>query len=385
MLRMKRGLIYLDYAATTPVDDRVLEAMIPYFCDIFSNPSSKHSCGKKAALAVQESRRMMAELLGARSPSEIVFTSGASEANNLAIKGLAENLDEPRHFITTALEHKAALNAVKDLGEWGHRVTIIKPNKDGIIDPSDIADAIEDDTVLVSCMLVNNEIGTVQPVDDIGDICQARGVAFHCDATQGFGKLPIRVGSNIDMLSLSAHKFYGPKGIGALYVADEINLKCQISGGSQENGIRSGTLNVPGIVGMAMAAKLACSEMRQSYQKLKKFEGFFLDLVRRTIPMSYLQGSYENKVPWINNICFVGADAGRIRDELGKREICVSRTSACSKSGDKSHVLEAIGTHDALQAGAIRFSFGSRTTEEKLKIAATELRDIVSKIRSKEI
>lgn len=382
---MNRGLIYLDYAATTPVDDRVLEAMIPYFCDIFSNPSSKHTCGKKAAVAVQESRRMIAELMGARSPSEIVFTSGASEANNLAIKGFAERFDDPKHFITTAIEHKAALNAITDLRDWGHRVTVVQPNRDGIVDPSDIMNAIEDDTVLVSCMLVNNEIGTVQPVDDIGDICQSRGIAFHCDATQGFGKLPVRVGNNIDMLSISAHKFYGPKGIGALYVADEINLKCQISGGSQENGLRSGTLNVPGIVGMAMAAKVACSEMKANYQKLKGFENYLLDNIRRTIPMSYLQGSYENKVPWINNICFANADAGRIRDELGKREICVSRTSACSKSGDKSHVLDAIGTHDALQPGAIRFSFGSRTTEEKLRIAVTELRDIVAKIRSKEI
>jgi len=382
---MERGLIYLDYAATTPVDDRVLEAMIPYFCDIFSNPSSKHTCGKKAAQAVTESRRMIAELLGARMPSEIIFTSGASEANNLAIKGLAEHFEEPRHFITTSIEHKAALNAIRDLQEWGHRVTVVQPGPDGIVNPSDISDAIEDDTVLVSCMLVNNEIGTIQPVDDIGDICHARGVAFHCDATQGFGKLPIRVGNNIDMLSISAHKFYGPKGVGALYVADEVSLKCQISGGSQENGLRSGTLNVPGIVGMAMAAKLACSEMRANYDKLKEFETLFLGLVRKSIPMAYLQGNYDYKVPWINNICFYGADAGRIRDELGKREICVSRTSACAKSGDKSHVLESIGTHEALQAGAIRFSFGSRTTEEKLKIAASELRDIVAKIRAKEI
>ena len=382
---MERGLIYLDYAATTPVDDRVLEAMIPYFCDVFSNPSSKHTCGKKAARAVSDSRLLMAELLGARSPSEIVFTSGASEANNLAIKGFAEQFDEPRHFITTSIEHKAALNAVKDLQDWGHRVTIIRPGPGGIINPSDIADAIEDDTVFVSCMLVNNEIGTIQPIDDIGDLCHARGIAFHCDATQGFGKLPVRVGGNIDMLSISAHKFYGPKGVGALYVADEVTLKCQISGGSQENGIRSGTLNVPGIVGMAMAAKLACSEMRHNYEKLKEFETFFLGLVRNTIPMAYLQGSYDYKVPWINNICFYGADAGRIRDELGKREICVSRTSACAKTNERSYVLESIGTHEALQAGAIRFSFGSRTTEKKLKTAADELRDIVAKIRAKEI
>lgn len=327
----------------------------------------------------------MADLLGARNSSEIVFTSGASEANNLAIKGLAECFDEPKHFITTSIEHKAALNAMKDLREWEHRVTTIHPGPDGIVDPKDILDAIEDDTVMVSCMLVNNEIGTIQPIDDIGDICKSHGIAFHTDATQGFGKLPVRVGSNIDLLSLSAHKFYGPKGVGALYVAEELPLKCQISGGSQEGGMRAGTLNVPGIVGMARAAQLACGRMGEEFQRLKSLETLFLGLVRKSIPMAYLQGNYEQKVPWINNICFYNADAGRIRDELGKREICVSRTSACSKSGDRSHVLEAIGTDEALQSGAVRFSFGSRTTEERIRIAAKALREVVAQLRAKEI
>lgn len=378
---MKRGLIYLDYAATTPVDDLVLKAMVPYFCEVFSNPSSKHTCGRKAAKAVEEARKTMAELLGARDPCEIVFTSGASEANNLAIKGFAERFEDPHHFITTSIEHKATLRAMSDLEEWGHRVTIVQPGPDGIVDPKDIADEISDDTVFVSCMFVNNEIGTVQPIDDIGDICQKAGIAFHCDATQGFGKLPVRVGSNIDLLSLSAHKFYGPKGVGALYVANEVDIKCQISGGSQENGIRSGTLNVPGIVGMAEAAKISCGRMADEWDRLKKLEETFLGLVRKTIPMSYLQGSPDYKVPWINNICFYGADSGQIRDELGRREICVSRTSACSKSGTDSHVLKAIGTNEALSSGAVRFSFGSRTTESKIKTAASELREVVAMLR----
>lgn len=380
---MGRPLIYLDYAATTPVDDKVLEAMIPYFCDIFSNPSSKHSCGRKAAEAVEKSRNVMVDLLGASSPSEIVFTSGASEANNLAIKGFAECFEEPKHFITTSIEHKATLNAMADLNEWDHRVTIVPPGVDGVVDPQDILDAITDDTVMVSCMLVNNEIGTIQPIDDIGDICHARGICFHTDATQGFGKLNVKVGRNIDMLSLSAHKFYGPKGVGLLYVTKNLGekLKCQISGGSQENGLRAGTLNVPGIVGMAMAASLACSRMANEWTRLKGLEELFLGLIRKTIPMAYLQGSYTAKVPWINNICFYNADAGTIRDHLGEREICVSRTSACSESGDASHVLKAIGTDEVLQAGAVRFSFGSRTTEEKIRSAAASLRDVVSDIR----
>lgn len=378
-------MIYLDYAATTPVDERVLEAMIPYFCEVFSNPSSKHSCGRRAAKAVASSRKMMADLLGADSPDEIVFTAGASEANNLAIKGLAECFDEPKHFITTSIEHKAALNAMQDLKEWEHRVTVVSPGRDGIVDPQDIADAIADDTVMVSCMLVNNEIGTIQPIDDIGDLCKEHGIVFHTDATQGFGKLPLRVGRNIDMLSLSAHKFYGPKGVGALYVGNNLGLtlKCQISGGSQEMGLRAGTLNVPGIVGMAEAAMLACGNMAPEWDRLKRLESLFLGAIRKGIPMSYLQGNPERKVPWINNICFYGADAGQIRDELGLREICVSRTSACSKSGAKSHVLEAIGTTDALQAGAVRVSFGSRTTDERVQIAADALCEVVAGIRKK--
>ena len=325
---------------------------------------------------------MMADLLGADNPDEIVFTSGASEANNLAIKGLAECFDEPKHFITTSIEHKAALNAMRDLQEWEHRVTVVPPGRDGIVDPRDIEEAISDDTVMVSCMLVNNEIGTIQPIDDIGDMCKSRGIGFHTDATQGFGKLPIRVGSNIDMLSLSAHKFYGPKGIGALYVGNDLGLtlKCQISGGSQEMGLRAGTLNVPGIVGMAEAARLACANMGPEWDRLKHLESVFLTRLRKTIPMMYVQGNEDYKVPWINNICFYG-----VRDELGRREICVSRTSACAKSGDKSHVLEAIGTPEALQDGAVRVSFGLRTTQERVCIAADALHDVVSSIRKEGI
>lgn len=381
---MKRGLIYLDYAATTPVDKRVFEAMTPYFCETFANPSSKHTCGRKAARAVDESRSVLADLIGARSDSEIVFTSGASEANNLAIKGLAEKFEEPKHFITTSIEHKATLKAMGDIQDWSHRITVVKPDRYGIVNPNDILEAIEDDTVLVSCMIVNNEIGTIQPVEQIGQICRDHGVFFHCDATQGFGKMPVRAsGINADMISISAHKFYGPKGVGALYVSDDVDIKCQISGGSQEGGLRSGTTNVPGIVGMAEAAKLACGSMGEEWDRLMGLEDLFLGNVMKTIPMSYLQGDRDAKVPWINNICFYGADSGEIRDELGNMEICVSRTSACANSGAKSHVLEAIGTRDALVSGAVRFSFGSRTTRERIEIASKALREVVAKIRSK--
>jgi cysteine desulfurase len=374
-------MIYLDYAATTFVDPEVLEKMMPYFTDIFSNPSSKHECGQKALVAVEKSRKLLANLLGANQPSEIIFTGGASEANNLAIKGVAESYDEPRHFITSGFEHKCALEAMRCLEIWGHEVTYVQPRRDGIIDPREIADAIRPDTVLCSVMHVNNEIGTIQPIDDIGDICQSNGVLFHTDATQSFGKMNVRVGGNIDMLSMSAHKIYGPKGIGLLYVRDEIPLTCQISGGSQEGGLRSGTLNVPGIVGLATAANLAISHMTKEWKRLKGLEEMFLDEIKNRIPMAYLQGNRERKVPWISNICFYGADAGRIRDELGKKNICVSRSSACAKSTDASHVLTAIGTRDELLDGAVRFSFGKRTTAKKLRKVAAETASIVEGLR----
>jgi cysteine desulfurase len=374
-------MIYLDYAATTFVDPEVLEKMLPYFTDIFSNPSSKHECGQKAMSAVEKSRKLLANLLGANQPSEIVFTGGASEANNLAIKGVAEAYDEPRHFITSGFEHKCTLEAMRCLEIWGHQVTYVQPGRDGLIDPRDIYDAIRPDTVLCSVMHVNNEIGTIQPIEDIGAICQERGVLFHTDATQSFGKMHVRVGGNIDMLSLSAHKIYGPKGIGLLYVRDEVPLTCQISGGSQEGGLRSGTLNVPGIVGLAAAAQQSVSHMTEEWKRMKELEELFLEDIRNRIPMAYLQGDPAHKVPWISNICFYHADAGKIRDELGKRNICVARSSACAKSTDPSHVLAAIGTRDELLEGAIRFSFGKRTTAKKLRKAAAETACIVEGLR----
>jgi cysteine desulfurase len=380
---MGRGLIYLDYAATTPVDDSVLEAMKPYFCEIFANPSSKHKCGRSAEKAVAESREILASAIGASSPSEIIFTSGASESNNLAIKGYAELFDEPRHFITTSFEHKAALQAFENLGEWGHRISLVSPGRSGVVDPAEFEALIEPDTALVSCMLVNNEVGTIQPIDDIADMCKSRGIAFHCDATQAFGKMPVSCGSNIDFISISAHKFYGPKGIGALYARNGSEIKCQISGGSQENGHRSGTLNVPGIVGMAKATEVGIERMGSEWDRLSRLSDIFLDRIKSGIPMHYIQGDLAKKVPWINNICFAGVDSGKARDELGAREICVSRTSACSKSGGKSHVLDAMGTIEEFSEGALRFSFGSRTTEMKVMTAAAEVKHVITELRSR--
>ena len=372
-------MLYLDYAATTYVDPRVLEVMLPYFTEIFSNASSKHECGRKAKAAIDGSRIYLANTLGC-SPDDIIFTGGASEANNLAIKGVAEAYEEPRHFITSEFEHKATLQAMRCLEVWGHAVSYIRPQSDGVVHPGDIEDAMRDDTVLCSIMQVNNEIGTIQPVDEIGQLCRDNGVLFHTDATQAYGKMPVRA-SGADMISLSAHKFYGPKGIGLLYIGEHVPVTCQISGGSQEGGIRAGTLNVPGIVGMAAAAKLSMEGMEKEWDRLEDLEKVFLGHIMQNVPMAFLQGGKESKVPWISNICFYDVDAGRLRDELGKCDICVSRSSACALSADTSHVLEAIGCSPELTEGAIRYSFGHRTTREKVLKAAMETERIVAELR----
>jgi len=374
-------VIYLDYAATTPVDERVLEAMTPYFCEVFANPSSNHSCGRKAARAVLKSRQSVADLIGA-SPEEIIFTGGASEATNLAIKGIADHFDEPMHFITSSFEHKATLSALHDLEKLGHEVTLVSPDRDGVVDPDDIEAAIQDNTVLISIIHVNNEIGTIQPIEEIGDLAAQYEILFHVDATQSFGKIPLDVESiGIDLLSLSAHKVYGPKGVGALYLREGIPVQAQISGGSQEGGIRAGTLNVPGIVGLGVAADLAGAEMEAEWNRLENLELSFLQLVQDRIGDVYLQGAHYSKVPWITNICFEGLDGGELRDALGDAGICVSRSSACAKSNTASHVLEAIECPKELSACAIRFSFGRKTTPERIQEALDTLEDVVMQMR----
>jgi cysteine desulfurase len=377
-------MIYLDYAATTPVDDRVVEAMVPYFTEIFSNPSSKHTCGRKAASAVENARRKVARILRAQ-PDEIIFTGGASEANNLAIKGIADQYDAEEasmHFITSSFEHKATLNAMKDIESRGHSVSYIQPGPDGVIDPEDVAEALQDNTALVSIMHVNNEIGTIQPIAEIAALCQGNGCLFHTDATQSFGKMPIDVEAmGIDLLSLSAHKVYGPKGIGALYVNRGIPVQSQISGGSQEEGRRAGTLNVPGIVGLGAAADIARLEMESEWDRLEALELGFLKALRRDVRGVYLQGGHGAKVPWITNVCFEGIEGGELRDQLGDADICVSRSSACSKSNAASHVLEAIDCPSELRGCAIRFSFGRKTTPERLSKAYDILVRTVAEMR----
>jgi len=372
---------YLDYAATTPCDPRVVEAMLPYFTQHFGNPNSKHAAGQQARDAVEGARENIAGHIGQK-PEEIIFTSGATEANNLAIKGVAECHDEPMHFITSSLEHKAVLEAMRCLREWGHEVTVIEPMPDGIIDPNDVSGAMRDNTVFCSIHHVNNEIGTIQPIQAIGEICHEDGVIFHTDATQSFGKMPMHIGEEIDMLSASSHKFYGPKGVGFLFCAEDVPLRCQLSGGSQESGLRGGTTNTPGIVGMASALEIACPQIESSWEHAEKLEGALIEYLRRNVPMCYVQGNLQQKVPWINNISFYGVDGGKLRDYLGEFGFFVSRSSACAVSDDASHVLKSIDVRPELEHNAIRISFGRGTTMDDVMACAEAIRNGCRSIRS---
>lgn len=377
-------MIYLDYAATTPVDPKVLDAMLPFLTKYYGNPSSNHACGKLAKKAVEQSREELSKLLGSYVPNELIFCASATEASNLAIKGVAECYDEPRHFITSAFEHKATMATMKCLQQWGHEVSYIYPDHKGNIQLEDIENEIRPNTVLISIMHVNNEIGSISPIEEIGQLCKKFGILFHTDATQSFGKLPINL-ENIDLLSFSGHKIYGPKGVGGLYVSEEVELTCQTSGGSQEGGLRAGTQNVPGIVGLAKAAEIAFATMDEHYQKMAALEDVFIEEIRNNIPLSFMQGDRMHKVPWIVNYCFYDVDGGRLRDELSRRDICVSRSSACTKSGDPSHVLESLGTRDDLAIGAIRYSFGRPTSKSDVVLAAKETACIVDGLRAGEL
>ncbi len=373
-------MLYLDYAATTPVDPRVLEEMTPYFCEVYGNPSSRHAMGEKAQAAVEEARKTIANQINAK-PSEVIFTGGACEANNLCIKGIAECYEEAVHFITSSIEHKSMLAAMKDLEEWGHKVTYVKPDAYGVIDPEDIKRAIQPDTILCSIMHVNNEIGTIQPIHDIADACHEQGVIFHTDATQSFGKMPLDIADGLDLVSASAHKIYGPKGTGFLYCNSEIPLKCQISGGSQENGARAGTINVPGVVGFAKATKIACGKLEEEYERLEELEGVFLNEIYQNVPLTYLQGDEDYKVPWICNLCFYDVDGEQLRQALSDEGICISRSSACAKSGAASHVLDGMGTRDDLSSGALRISFGRNTTKDDVIRCARAIAHYVDQLR----
>ena len=380
-------MIYLDYHATTPVDPRVLQAMLPYFTEEFGNPASKqHKWGWRAQDAVERGRAQVAELIGA-SAGEIVFTSGATESNNLAIKGAACGLrDRGNHLVSVSTEHKSVLDSFKRLEREGWSITLLGVRTDGLIDLNEVADAMTDRTVLISVMAANNEIGVLQPLEEIAKLAHARGALLHTDAAQGAGKIPIDVNRiGIDLLSLTGHKYYGPKGCGALYIRRQkprLKLECQIDGGGHENGMRSGTLNVPGIVGLGAAAAMCQSDMPEESVRLASLRDRLLDGLRRGLSEVRVNGTLERRLPHNLHVSFDGVEGEALLMALG--DLAVSTGSACSSGSQApSHVLEAIGAVGERAGASIRFGLGRTTSNADVDFAVERVTAVVKSLRAK--
>jgi cysteine desulfurase len=383
--------VYLDFHATTPVDPRVLEAMLPYFSEQFGNPASKqHAYGWESQKAVEAARATIAGIIGA-SPSEIVFTSGASESNNLAIKGIVRaRRDRGDHIITAATEHKSVLDSCRCLEKEGCRVTTLGVDSQGFIDVDELRAAITDRTLIISIMAANNEIGVLQRLDEIGAIAQGRGVVFHTDAAQAAGKVPLNVqASGIDLLSLTAHKCYGPKGAGALYVRrrkPRLELQCQIDGGGHENGLRSGTLNVTGIVGLAKALELCHAEMPNESARLSNLRDRLFHGLSRNLDGVRLNGpsSPDRRLPHNLHVSFDDIEGEALLMALG--DLAVSTGSACSSGSQApSHVLQAIGAIGDRAGASIRFGLGRNTTDEDIEFAIDRVTTVVRALRTQSV
>jgi cysteine desulfurase len=370
--------IYLDYNATTPVDKRVLEAMLPYFSEHFGNAASRsHLYGWESDEAVAKARKQIAKLLNCN-VKELAFTSGATESNNLAIKGLFEQFGiTKKHIITVQTEHKAVLDVCKALERQGADVTYLKPNPDGLIDIEQVAGALRPDTLLVSVMYANNEIGVIQPIKQIAEIVHANGSLLHTDATQAVGKIPIDVqAEGIDLLSLAAHKLYGPKGIGVLFVKKDIKVMAQMDGGGHERGRRSGTLNVPGIVGLGKACEVAQKEMKAEAERLNELRNYLENSILEALSNTFVNGNQSQRMANLTNICFDGMDGETLLSRL--KDIAVSSGSACtSASVLPSHVIKALGRSDDQAYSSIRFSLGRFTTREEIEFAIGHIVEVV--------
>lgn len=377
--------IYMDHNATTPLDPRVFEAMKPYFMEVFGNAASRgHSFGWDAEAAVDRSRRRVAELLNAR-PDAIVWTSGSTESNNLAIKGVAgAHSDRGRHIITQVTEHKAVLDTCKALHKQGFEITWLGVDRFGRIDLDELRDCIRPDTILVSIMWANNEIGTIQEVRAIGEICRERSVLFHTDATQAVGKVPIDVqADNVDLLSLSGHKFYGPKGCGCLFVRNKpqrIELMPHMDGGGHERGYRSGTLNVTGIVGVGAACEIAKDEMAQEIPRLRMLRDRLQAGITRHVEGVQVNGYEPKRLPHMTNLSFAGVDHDALLAAMS--DIAVSTGSACtSASLEPSYVLKALGLPNELAFASLRFALGKRNTEQEVDFVIDRLSHSIGKLR----
>ncbi|MBI3812493.1 MAG: IscS subfamily cysteine desulfurase [Nitrospirae bacterium] len=378
--------IYMDNHATTPMDPRVLEAMLPYFTEKFGNAASRnHSFGWEAEKAVDDARRQIAMLIHA-DPKEIIFTSGATESDNLALKGVVEMYREKGdHIITSVTEHRAILDTVKRLEKQGLKVTYLPVDKDGFVNPDDLNKAITDKTILISIMMANNEIGTINPVAEIGKIAKSKGVLFHCDATQGVGKIPVDVEAmGIDLMSFSAHKIYGPKGVGALYVRRKnprVRLAPMMDGGGHERGMRSGTLPVPLIVGFGKACEICTQVMSEESQRLTKLQERLKEGILKNLDEVYLNGHPTKRLPNNLNLSFAYVEGESVL--MGLKEIAVSSGSACTSATlEPSYVIRALGVGSDLAHSSIRFGLGRFNTAEEVDYVIKRVTETIQKLRA---
>ncbi|HHW12630.1 MAG TPA: cysteine desulfurase NifS [Firmicutes bacterium] len=377
-------MIYLDHAATTPVKPEVLEAMLPYFTEHYGNPSSIYKVAQRNKKAIDDARAVVAGHLGAQ-PNEIFFTSGGTEADNWAIKGMAEALKEKgNHIITTNIEHHAVLHPCQYLEKNGFEVTYLEVDPDGLVSAEQVEAAIRPETILITIMYANNEIGTIMPIAEIGAVAKKHGIVFHTDAVQAVGHLPIDVhAQNIDLLSLSGHKFYGPKGTGALYVRRGLKLPPLLHGGGQERNRRAGTENVPGIVGLAKALDLACQDMEAKNAKIKALRDYLIDGIKARIPYCRLNGHREKRLPNNVNFSFEFIEGESLLLLLDMEGIAASSGSACtSGSLDPSHVLLALGLPHEQAHGSVRFTLGENNTREEMDVVLAKLPAFVERLRS---
>ncbi len=374
---------YFDHAATTATKEEVLKEMLPYFNIEYGNPSSMYSIGRRTRKVVEESRKRVALAIGV-DLKEIYFTSCGSESDNLAIKGVAyANRNRGNHIITTKIEHPAVLHTCEHLEKEGFRVTYLNVDADGLISLEELQNAITSDTILISVMFANNEIGTIQPIGEIGSIAKKHNIYFHTDAVQAVGNVRINVEElNIDLLSMSAHKFYGPKGMGALYVKTGVNFEKIQDGGHQERNMRAGTENVAGIVGLGKAIELAYKNFDEYNEKLTSLRDYYISQVEEKIPNIKLNGHRVKRLPGNANISFIGVDGEALLLNLDLKGICASSGSACtSGSLDPSHVLVAIGLSSEIAQGSLRVTFGDENTKEDVDYLVLSLAEIVEKLR----
>lgn len=375
--------IYLDYAATTPIDPRVLKAMLPYFSEKFGNTMSLHSFGQEAKVALEESREVISEFLGAK-PNEIIFTSSATESNNLALKGIAfANRNKGNHIVISEIEHNCIMESAKWLQTQGFEITKLKVDKYGLVDPDQVKKAIKKNTILVSIIHASNEIGTIEPIEIIGKICRERGVYFHTDAAQSFGKIPIDVNRmNIDLLTASSHKIYGPKGAAILYVREKVKIVPILHGGGHEMGLRASTVNVPAIVGFARAIEICKKEMKKESERLIKLRDKLIKGVLEKIKDSHLTGHPKKRLPNIASFWFEGLEGESIVLQLDLLGIAASTGSACSTEKlEPSHVLLAIGLKPWQAHGSLRLSLGRWTKEKEIDYVLKVLPKVIENLR----